>query len=113
VVNNDYYLVLFLTVAGLSLECSGGVAKCRDVTSVVNAYMSSPSFDVTALSRDVCLTIGYKPMTVEVFSQLRQSLGQSECEHCGRLFLLQSDLDAHWNDDHTCMSSLFLLSLSS
>jgi len=62
----------------------------------MNVY-TSPS-DVTCINRHVCLKMGYEPMTIDVFSHLRQAFGCCECEYCGQLFLVQSDLDEHIND---------------
>ena len=93
-------------LANISNSCSsltyGQGVECRDQTAAghcnTNAYASS--FDVACIDRDVCLMIGYKPMSVDIFNRLRQTFGCSECEFCGRLFFVQSDLDKHM-DIHT------------
>lgn len=89
------------------LEYSREVVECRDGTPAehcdVNAF--TEAFDVASVDRDVCLMMGYKPMSVDVFSRLRQTFGCIECEHCGQLFFVQSDLDKHMNV-HTGMSLL-------
>jgi hypothetical protein len=39
--------------------------------------------------------LGYKAMTLEIFSKLRETFGQEECEHCGRLFFYKNDHAIH------------------
>ena len=69
------------------------------------------SFSVACIDQTVCFTMGYKPMSQDIFNRLRQTFGCIECGYCGQLFLVQSDLDSHVNI-HTglfyCFCSSFL-----
>ena len=64
--------------------------------------------DITCIDRNICLKVGYKPMNTDVFSHLQQTFGCCECEQCGQLFSVQSDLDTHVNA-HT---GLWFISIS-
>ena len=81
-------------------ECEREVAECEeqryDERNDVNA---SPSLfnDIPCIDQNVCLKMGFKPMSRHVFSRLRQAYGCNECEYCGKLFFAQSDLDTHVN----------------
>ena len=68
-------------------------------------HSSTSSLDITCIDRNICLKLGYKPMSQEIFKRLRETFGCSECEDCGQLFSIQSDLDMHSNI-HTGLSLL-------
>jgi len=66
-------------------------ADCSDVNA------STSSFNTPCIDRNVCFKMGFKPMSRDIFNRLRQTFGRSECEHCGKLFSAQLDLDTHVN----------------
>ena len=89
-------------------ECSREVAKCGKLTYDQHIDVdTSASSSVTDafIDQNVCFRMGFKPMSRDMFIQLRQAFGCNECEYCGELFSAQSDLDTHMNG-HT---GLFLL----
>jgi len=75
-----------------TLEYCQEDVQCRDAEDT-----STSSLDITCIDQNVCLKLGYKPMSQDIFKQLRETFGCSECEYCGQLFGVQSDLDAHMN----------------
>jgi len=76
------------------------VVEQSEETQVINGDMdncTSSSFDCQMIDRDVCLQVGFKSMSRDIFIRLQQTFGGNECEYCGQLFFVQSDLDAHLN----------------
>ena len=98
------------TITHSVLQCSQEVAQFTEQTRNVAAH-SDPSSDSPSIDRNVCLKIGYKPLSHEMFTRLRRTFGSSECDRCGQLFAVQSDLDSHLSV-HTGPSLLFRLILS-
>jgi len=80
-------------------ECGREVAECGEETDAgcTDVDASTSSFNIPCIDRKLCFKMGFKPMSRNVFSRLRQAFGCVECEYCGKLFFAQSNRDAHVN----------------
>ena len=52
--------------------------------------ITTPSKDL-----DLYMQLNYKPMTMDIYYNIKEMFGSLECEICGRLFVMQSELDPH------------------
>ena len=104
---------ILTSIANSALQCDQEAVELREQTHAENTGVDAQtsSLDITCIDRNVCLKLGYKPMTQDVFSCLRQTFGCIECESCGQLFFVQSDLETHMNV-HTgeCLLFYFIIS---
>ncbi|XP_061162603.1 zinc finger protein ZFAT-like isoform X2 [Saccostrea echinata] len=46
-------------------------------------------------SADLIKTLGYRPLTLQVFHKMRETFGHEECEYCGKLYYNKMDYDQH------------------
>lgn len=46
-------------------------------------------------SADLIKTLGYRPLTLQIFHKMRETFGHEECEYCGKLYYNKIDYDQH------------------
>lgn len=54
---------------------------------------------------DLIKTLGYRPLTLQIFHKMRETFGHEECEYCGKLYYNKMDYEQHirthtGNDKH-------------
>ena len=57
--------------------------------------MTSDPISSTTGSLTMYKKIQYRPMTVEIYDELRKMYGSNECKFCGKLYLNKNERDKH------------------